>query len=111
MGTIGLVNLSAEGSPPIGIMHSVIPIKRHPVLYRRPVCRAFEHRIHGLVCQTKDTLRRHAVIGRDHRARHKIRLHDNLPVLVQIQMLIAQIRFHIGTAHIVGPFLSGSDAV
>lgn len=80
-------------------MHTHVSVERHPILNRRLVVPSAQHGVPGLVGKPEHPRRRH--IAPRHISGHKIRLQYHFSVLVQIQMLVCQIRLHIGVADVV----------
>ena len=93
MGTFRLINGSTKTGSPVGIMHTNILVKRHPVGNRRFIIFAFQRCITLFVCNAVHTSR--CVIAFCGITGYKIRFHHELSVLIEEQMLCGQVNLYI----------------
>ena len=75
-------------------MHTDIFVERHPIRYRRLIVFSHQCRISLLVSDAVSSLR--SIITSRRVTGHKIRLHHQLPILIEKQMLRSQIDLNIG---------------
>ncbi len=111
MRTAGDVDGASETASPGRIMHTVIAVKRHPVVYMGRIVRSSKHRIPRLVGQTENALRSDTVRSGAQRPGYEVRFKGQFPILINIHMLIRQVCLHVGGADIIGALLLRSNTV
>ena len=101
MRTMILKNCSSEIPPPGCVVHSVVSIKGHPVIHKGFIIRTPQCGISCLIGQSEYPRRCRTAGHNICPAGYKICLKCDLPVLINVKMLVRQIRLHIVAANVL----------